>query len=198
MKANIAIGDFCRKTFLNRRENFTPSNIHESQWSAQAENELLARVTSGLTFDQHVRQGYREGVLLVPINPDGFKMRHKELKEGDYLFGRYEARVEGETPRKKIKALINESLPPAKYVDAVLYHRDVLIEDGDKVADGVDYEVVTFLAKDIPGDEPMDPDTLIANHFRFDGGTSTKMNPEQFEAKLRESVNYWKNRALLY
>lgn len=197
MRANVVIGDFCRKTFLKRQENFTPSNLHDGQWQEQAEKELLARITSGLSMEK-VRPGYRPGVILVGINPEGFKMRHRELVEGDYLFGGYKARVPGETPRKKTQVLHVGEVPPAKYVDAVLYHRDVMIEDGETVPEGVDYEVVALLAKDVEGDEPMDPDTLIANHFGFDGGTSTKMNPEQFEAKLRESVNYWKNRALLY
>jgi hypothetical protein len=32
----------------------------------------------------------------------------------------------------------------------------------------------------------------MANHFKADGGTSTLMTPEQFEAALRESYNFWK------
>ncbi len=197
MKANVVIGDFFRQTFLKRQENFAPTALHPGQWQEQAGNEILARVTTSLTMG-HTRPGYRPGVLLVSISPDGFKMRHRELVEGDYLFGGYKARVPGETPRKKVQVLHVGEVPPAKYVDVVLYHRDVMIEDGETVPEGVDYEVVAVLAKDIEGDEPMDPDTLLANHFGFSGGTSTKMTPEQFEAALRESLEYWKNRALLY
>jgi hypothetical protein len=39
--------------------------------------------------------------------------------------------------------------------------------------------------------------TLIANHFELDGGTATGMSPEEFEWALRESVLFWKDKALL-
>jgi hypothetical protein len=90
-------------------------------------------------------------------------------------------------------ALVDE-LPDAKYITAVLYHKDVLAEDNDRTTE-CDWEVVTILCQ-VDKEEPITPATLMSNHFKADGGTATLMSPETFEAELRKAYNYWKNRAM--
>lgn len=195
----IALGDFVRNTFLKANPQFS-------------EHDLLTRV-AGVMADlnaqqgaielrkesarKRIRHGYREGVILVSLRDvSGFKRRVRDLVEGDYLFGKYVPRVEGEVPRKKVAALTVGEVPDATHVDAVLYHRDVLNETDPQKRD-YDYEIVTFLAKDCEGDEPMETEVLLHNHFQSDGGSNTLMSDSEFVAKLRESFLYWKGKAFI-
>ena len=151
--------------------------------------ELVSRILRG-----KINPGYRDGVLLVEIDPDGFFCPVKTLQDGDVLCGSYSARVPGEEPRKHIRCL-GQKIPAAR-VDVVLYHKDVLAENNENTSDAT-WEVVSVnsaLTNEMP---PIHPDTLIANHFQLDGGTQTNMNDSDFVAALRNSVAYWKNKALI-
>ena len=143
------------------------------------------------------RTGYRKGVVLVSIAPEGIpgplKSRVVPISRGTEFVTVCKSRVAGETPRKKSMALVDE-LPDAKYITAVLYHKDVLAEDNDRSTE-CDWEVVTVLCQ-VDEEEPMTPATMMSNHFKADGGTATLMSPETFEAELRKAYNYWKNRAM--
>lgn len=139
------------------------------------------------------KAGYRKGVVLVPIQPEGFYTPVVTLKPGDVLSGIYEARRPGEDPRKVVTVKGNKA--PAHAVDVVLYHDSVLAEDGE--ATGHEWNIVAINAHPCTGEVPIDPDTLIANHFGLSGGTRTNMTPEAFEAALRASVLFWKDKALV-
>jgi hypothetical protein len=138
--------------------------------------------------------GYRDGVVLVRILPKYLRSSVVELTPDLKIVTTFESRVPGETPRKRTFAVVDE-LPEAGSASVVLYRADVLAEDNDRSSDA-DWEVVTVLAHCDREPEPMNPGTLMANHFKADGGTSTLMNAEQFEAALRESYNFWKTRIL--
>lgn len=183
--SKIVIEKFLRETFFAKNPQLT-------------EEDVLSRVQLGFNSAGCVRPGYRDGVLLVSLpNVAGFKRRVKKLVEGDYLFGKYQARVAGETPRKKVGVLHVGELPDAVAVDAVLYHRDVLNETED-MHRPYDYEIVALLGKESEGDEPMDVETLLHNHFLSDGGTSTQMSDSEFVEALRKSHAYWKDRAHIH
>lgn len=151
-------------------------------------------------YFESAKPGYRDGVLLVPVPADYFFTPVVTLRVGDHLAGSYDRRRDGEAPRKS-QFVIRKGLraknrhDPAKFVNVVLYHHDVLAEDGPTATD-CEWEIVTILASPV-ADEPMTPDTLLANHFGADGGTDTKMTAEEFETALRVSYQYWKDRALL-
>ena len=81
-------------------------------------------------------------------------------------------------------------------VDIVLYAREVLQEGGEDCT-GYDYDVISINGRPTKDEMPIAPMTLIANHFELDGGTATGMTPEEFETALRESVLFWKNKAML-
>ena len=158
-----------------------------------SEDELIERVRAG--FDK-AEQGYREGVLLVPVDPKGFHSPVCELAEGDRLVGEYKARREGEQPRLSI-GVEGGTKSPAAACSIIVYAKAVLEEDPDEKTTGADYEIVMIQARTHEGDEPMAPSILMHNHFASDGGTDTQMSAEEFEAKLRESFTYWKTRATL-
>lgn len=163
-----------------------------------SDEELLKRVSDNW---ERRRPGYRDGVVLVPVPPEGFKAATRTLQEGDVLQGVYKARRAGETPRKtvgyKSPIPVEEAKVTPQSVDIVLYHRDTLAEADEFIT--ADWDVITVLGKFCPSeeDEPMPPDTLMANHFLDDGGTSTEMTPAKFEAALRRSYFYWRDKALL-
>lgn len=161
-------------------------------------------------FDQ-AKPGYRDGVCLVPVPPEGFFCGVVRLEEGDKLVGRYEARRPGEEPRKTVRALREgpkrvvgrrivqgdgATKSPCVAVDVVLYRRDVL-EEGNEPSTGKEWDIISINGRITEEDQPIEPMTLIANHFELDGGTATGMSPEEFESALRESVLFWKDKALL-
>jgi len=157
-----------------------------------SEEELLARVARNFA---EASPGYREGVLLVPVDPSGFFSPVCELAEGDKLVGEYKARRPGEDPRSSI-GVEGGKKTPAVACSIILYSRAVLEEGGDP-STGADYDCAMIQARTHEGDEPMAPATLMHNHFGSGGGTDTKMSPDEFETAMRDSFQYWKSRAML-
>ncbi len=149
---------------------------------------------SALFFEKG-KKGYRDGVWLVPVPVEGYFSALVILEEGAELVGEYKARREGETPRKQVFAKGGQKVAAA-HVEIVLYRGDVLAEDGDNVGEPTEdsWEIISINAG--PGPMPIHPMTLIANHFKLDGGTGTGMSPEEFEAALRISVLFWKDKEL--
>ena len=155
--------------------------------------ELLQRIRDAWVFH---KPGYRDGVYEIPLNPDGFFSPVVVLKPGDRLRGIYEARTEGEDPRKvTVLDKGDRQKTPAVGVTAILYHKDVLAEDGETFDH--DWAVLSINARITVEPEPMTVGTLLANHFHVSGGTNTGMTPEEFEAALRTSYMYWKDKAFL-
>jgi len=129
--------------------------------------------------------------------------------------GEFKARREGETPRKSIRKAKTEWRPiskkvlqdlgicaepnekqPCKRVDVVCYSHEVLAEDGDAESEKP-WEIIALNGYTTIESAPIEPNTLMHNHFQSDGGTATNMTPEEFEKALRESFEYWKDKALL-
>jgi hypothetical protein len=172
-------------TFARKR------HVASSQYSHFdiSEQEVLERVMN--SHDRWI-QGYRSGVILVPIDPQGFWSSTAVLNERDTIHGDYRPRKEGEEPRKS--TWIYGDKVPALAVDVVLYSHDVL-QEGDEAESLADYEIISINAH--PTNEnnvPMRPGTLMANHFTLSGGTATNMSPEAFVASLKRSVMYWKDK----
>lgn len=143
--------------------------------------------------------GYRDGVVLahVPATAvERFRSGVVMLESGARLVGSYEPRREGEEPRKHVGVEASGgSKIPCKAVDIVLYRRDVL---GDDVThEDSEWEIVSVNGRPTEGEQPMAPETLIANHFEMDGGTATGMSDSEFVAALRASVMYWKDKAMM-
>lgn len=179
----IAFSDFVRRQ--------TPDS--EFSHFIISEQEVLGRVQNNFFAS---KPGYRDGVILVPVEPDGFFSSIVQLKEGDVLIGQYKARREGEKPRKSTFYGGAGSKIPAKSVDIVLYRADVLAEDGDRATDA-DWEIVSINASPTDGEVPISTGTLIANHFHLSGGTVTNLSDSEFVSMLRKSVEFWSDKALI-
>jgi len=166
-----------------------------------SDERLLGLVLDALSEGKD-RPGYREGVILVEVDPTDFYTGLVILEEGDLLVGRYEARQEGETPRKNIRVK-RHGIPPtpqgkykAKRVDIVLYSYDTLLENDENDGDA-EWQIISINGFPTDEEAPINPMTLMHNHFGSDGGTDTNMTPEEFEAAMREAFNYFKDKAML-
>lgn len=182
----VAFSDFVRRQ--------TPESEF-SHWECHDEA-LIRRVLDN--FDK-AKKGYRDGVLVVPIPSKGIYSPVVNLKEGDILTGAYKARRPGEEPRKTLhvkRADAVMSKTAAVSCDVILYRHDVLAENNEQSSDA-EWEIIAVNAHITDEDVPIQPNTLIANHFELDGGTSTGMSPEEFESALRKSVLFWKDKAML-
>lgn len=141
-------------------------------------------------------QGYKQGVLCVPVPPDSFSSGVALLKEGDRLEGEFKRRRPTEEPRKLYGATSREKIP-AQSVEIILYSREVLEEEKGYIA-VADYEVISVNASPTLEATPLTPRTLMANHFEISGGTSTGYSPEEFEAACRESFLYWRDKEMCW
>ena len=181
MPRDIHITDFVRRQTADSRH---------SHWNL-FDDTLIDRVRA--SWDLRT-PGYRDGVVLVPVPPEGFFTSIVTLKKGDKLTGGFVARVPGEEPRKVVTLDATVPKAEAALVDVVLYRDDVLAEDGDQT--GHEWNIVSVNAYPSHEQAPMHPDTLIANHFHLSGGTKTGMSDAEFVVALGKSVLYWKDKAM--
>jgi len=194
-----------------KRQTSNSSYSHFEDVNSDDNWELLGSLIED-NFDQ-AKEGYRKEVLLVPIPPHPFSLPGGQycfysgvvqLKDGELLGGRFESRKEGETPRKHITSgcsskfgVLGEKIP-AKSVQIVLYSSTVLAEDGDNELppEEGNWEVISINASSTEGEMPINPNTLMHNHFGSDGGTDTKLSDSEFVAMLKTSFEYWKDKVM--
>jgi hypothetical protein len=131
--------------------------------------------------------GYRDGVVLVPVPPEGFWASTVEVDATTKLKATFGARQNGEDPF--IQVVAEGAKQPAVAVDIVLYRADVLAEDNDRSSDA-DWEVININARLTEEPEPMDPMTMARNMAHLPGGTEGKFTAWQFV----ESILYWSKR----
>lgn len=134
------------------------------------------------------------GVMTVSVKPEGFFSGVCKLEDGDRLEGVYEPRRAGEEPRKRTWA-VGKSKLPAKAVDIVLYHADVLAEDDPNYVPKAEWEIISINARATEGEAPIPVGALMHNHFGSTGGTNTGLSDSEFVAKLRESFLYWNDKS---
>jgi len=179
----FAISDFVRRQTPNSRfSHFEGTDVC-----------LLRRVAYNF---RDAEPGYRDGVLVVPIsNMEGFFAGVCKLKSGDKLSGNFIPRRDGEDPRKNT-CVVGGKKEPAKKVNVILYHRDVLGEQPDHVS-LAEWEIVSINCSPVEGDMPIDPITLLHNHFGSTGGTATGMSDYELVEQLRKSFAWWKDKAFV-
>ena len=172
--------------------SFAARQTPESRFShfEGTETELLTLVSR--CFDM-AKPGYRVGVLCVPVPHSMFRSGIVQLEVGMELAGGFEPRGTDEDPRKFVTAK-GEKMP-AKHVEIILYSKKVLEEDPEYTAIA-DWEIISINASPTGQPAPIPPQALIANHFGLSGGSDTGMSPEEFESALRQSVDFWKDKAM--
>jgi len=172
-----------------------------SHWTFSDE-EMLKRI-----HDAWVQRtpGYRPDVVLVPVDPTGFFTGVVVLNEGDNLRGSFMPRQKGEAPRKTFcldtrdrdgkAGSPRHRKAPAVSVEIVLYSREALAEDGETAE--FDWNIISVNANPVEGKMPIEPFTLMSNHFHDSGGTQTGMTNDEFVEALRDAYFFWKDKTFI-
>ena len=165
--------------------------VGDGGWDA-----LLERVRAAFEAGSF-RPGYRDGVIEVDIDPSGILSGVCTLTEGSELTGSFKARTAKEEPRKQVLAKGGKKIPSVSAYVA-LYRADVLKETNQNTlaADSGGWELVSVNGNPSEVVMPIDPMTLMHNHFGSDGGTATGMTDEQLVAALRKGFQFWKDKAM--
>jgi len=139
--------------------------------------------------------GPLNGVLYVPLNPNNYLSAVAVLEEGDELVGEFKRRRGDEDPRMSFR--VKKGKAPAKEAFAVLYSSTKL-GTGDRQLDPVEgnWECISLNAAPMEGEMPIDPTTLMHNHFGSSGGSATGLGDEAFVKQLRESFIWWRDKAM--
>jgi hypothetical protein len=165
--------------------------VGDGGWDA-----LLARVRAAFGSGSF-RPGYRDGVIEVDIDPSGILSGVCTLTEGSELTGSFKARTAKEEPRKQVLAKGGKKIQAVSAYVA-LYRADVLKETNQNTlaADSGGWELVSINGNPSEGAMPIDPMTLLHNHFASSGGTATGMSDSELVAALRVSFPWWKDKAM--
>lgn len=131
------------------------------------------------------KQGYKEGVLLVPLPPEGFWSSTVPVGPETLLRPVFSARRDGEAKYLEVRTVGQKS--PAQFVFVVLYSKAVL---GEEATTDAEWEVVSVNARETEEEEPMDPMTMARNFLVLPGGTKGDFSAEQFA----RSIVYWSTR----
>jgi hypothetical protein len=177
--------------------SFVTRQTPESSFSHyDGDFESLARLTEENIFENR-QQGYRDGVVLVDVPSNGFYSGIVQLRSGDQIKGEFSPRRDGEDPRKHI-VTEGEKLP-AKSVQIVLYASAVLAEkeDNELPPEEGNWEIISINASPSEDEVPINPMTLMHNHFGSDGGTDTNLSDKEFVKILSEGFEFWKDKAMI-
>jgi hypothetical protein len=131
--------------------------------------------------------GYKDGVVLVLVNPSRFYTGIVELTPSTKITAVYAARREGEAPFVQIEA--HGPKTPAAVAEIVLYRRDVLGKDASSECE---WEIVSINARCTIEPEPQTPMAMTRNFLGLEGGTKASYTPEQFA----QAIHYWSSRAM--
>ena len=148
------------------------------------------------------RPGYRPEDIVQIDMPESlignFYSGLIELEQGHELVGTYSRRLgapDTEEPRISYESK-NGTPTIAKSATIVLYRSSALEEPELDVNDPNNWEIVSINANPTTEPSPINPWTLMHNHFGSSGGTDTNMSTETFVKSLQESFDYWKNKAM--
>jgi hypothetical protein len=174
--------------FVKRQTEKSQFTHYAGSWTDLA-NRTVEEFEAG-----NFTKGYREGVYLVQMPKHEVPLFKTfdayPMFEGMKLDAQWEKVPGREHEPAKLQVKILEPKIPCRFVDIVIYKKEVLEEDKDDVT-GADYDIVSIngrLKKDPP---PIDPMTLVRNYLHLKGGTKMKgTTPEQFLEKLCGSILY--------
>lgn len=168
--------------------DFAKRHTKESELSHFEGSDSVLIELAQTNFAQ-ARDGFRDGVFLVSVDPQGFFSSIVPITEenADRVLSKFSARRNGEKPYLS-HVVSGGSKVPARQVDLVLYHKDVLGGDATTEAD---WEIVSINADATTEPAPMHPVTMARNFLEQEGGTKGDYSPEEFA----KSIDYWASHA---
>jgi len=172
--------------FVKRQTKESGYSHFEGTW-----DELEGMIEDRLIYskERSCRPGYRDGVVLVDMNPYYFRSAVVSLDEKSKLTVNYAPRREGEDPFIRVSAKAKKQR--AKHASVVLYRHDVLEENNERQTTA-EWEVVCIKARASEEEEPMDPYTMARNFLHLSGGTKGDFSAEDFA----KSIVYWNNHCM--
>ena len=191
--------------FANRQIGEEGAKSSFSHFSGTAE--LLADIVASKIKDG-IKLNKEGTILKVPYDltekcgidlPNRFFTGIVHLQEGDKLAGSFKSRKEGEKPRKQVNADTGSKKIPARSVEFIVYSSKLLAKDGDNDLTPMsgNWEVISINASPYCKGTPITPETLMYNHFGGDGGTSSDLSEHEFVEMLKESFEFWNDKAQL-
>jgi hypothetical protein len=172
-------------TFVKRQTPDSQFSHFAGSWEA-----LEAEAEESLSHG-HVTPGFRDGVVLIRVSPDGFFSGVVALTPETQLVATYQARRDGEEAFIDVTA--RGAKLPAAAVDLVCYRPDVLGADASTIPS--DYEIVSINARATGSSddtEPMHPIAMMRNFLGLAGGTKTEYTAAQFA----DAIRFWSQHAM--
>ena len=187
----VVINEFVKRQTPNSGYSYRSGLGWDCDW-----DDVLDDIMSN--FDK-AYTGSISGVLYVPLDPEKYRTAVRVLEDGAELYGRFKVREgqEGkEEPRKSFRTCIQGG-DDAKVAYAVLYS-SAKLEEQHRQLEPVEgnWELISINASPVEGEMPIHPETLMHNHFGSSGGSATGMSDEEFLKQLRESFDWWKDKAM--
>ena len=138
----------------------------------------------------HKRKQVADGIVLVPVSPENYYASVVELRSDMEFETVFESRCPGEAPfrHSRVKGV---GKSPAKFVDIVLYRKDVLERSGDD-ATGADWDIVSINAR-LDEREPQTPMAMARNFLGLKGGTTREYMAQEFA----EAIIYWSKHVMV-
>ncbi|MDC0145315.1 DUF3228 family protein [bacterium] len=149
----------------------------------------IAEYASIQIKNKNYKKGYREGVILVPVENkliNNFVCPIIKIDQNTKLIAEYIKRREDEEPYIKISALNGKPVKTSN-IDLILYRKDILEETNENETDK-DWELISFHAiPDGISDLPMGAVTMMRNQLQLKGGTKGNYSSKEWA----DSVNFW-------
>lgn len=157
---------------------------------AGSEESLVALIAPSM--DKAIPVNEAKTILRVPVPAEGFMSSIRPLAIEDVFTTAFQPRADGEEP--VLRTVIGSTSAgsqkvPARSVEIILYHKDVL---GKDATTGADWEVVSINPSPFDGPVPLDPVTMARNQLQRIGGTFQK---EYSPKEWAESVWFWARHA---
>lgn len=178
----IGVSEFVKKRHLEHLQ-FTH---FKGSW-----DDLITKTKVNIALDNW-SEGYRDGVRIVHMSKedskdfygyDGFRKT-----EGMKITAAVEKVPGREHEPAKLQIKILEPKIRMRYVDIILYRKDVLEEDDDPVT-GAAWEVISINGRLHKDPNPMNPLTMVRNYRHLPGGSSMPdKDPVEFLDELMDAV----------
>ena len=170
--------------FVKRQTPESGYSHFEGSWET-----LEAMTENVMRFAHCVTPGYKDGVILVDLDPFLFRSAIVDLTEESKLTANYAPRRKEEAAFIRVSAKAEKQR--AKHASVVLYRHDVLAENNERETEA-EWEIVAIKARVTEEEEPMDPYTMARNFLHLKGGTKGDFTAEQFA----KSIVYWNNHCM--
>ncbi|GAB9472069.1 Voltage-gated ion channel [Globisporangium polare] len=194
----LVLDRFCLRQFDDPKYLGTQIRFDKAEFERKVNEIYLARnkelVDGYAPFCKHL---FIENFTDTRVNVVKITQSNSRLLQSDY-----EARAENELP-VLVRWFPSHSVTPmvAKYLDIILYSREQIRKENDATGqpnndDQLDapWGIISVKAQDVDHELPMNPITVMRNALgKEEGGSGVPLDRNAY----LESVEYWKNHALV-